>query len=65
MILALTPDTWTQIIVAFSIFGPLAVAIVVTIVVLRGKKNDPDEQRMRRAQEQYEAAKRAEQSPPN
>ena len=65
MILALTPDAWTQIIVAFSIFGPLAVAIAITIVVLRGKKDDPDEQRMRRAQEDYEAAKRAERAPPS
>ena len=54
--IALTPDVWTQIIVAFSIFGPVAVALAITIVVLRGKKNDPDEQRMRQAQRDYEAS---------
>ena len=54
MILSLSGNTWTQIIVAFSIFGPLTVAIVLTVVVLRGKRSDPDEQRMRRAQTEYE-----------
>ena len=58
MIVALTPDAWTQIIVAFSIFGPVAVALAITIVVLRGKKNDPDEQRMRQAQRDYEASRK-------
>lgn len=56
MIAQLSPDTWTQIVVAFSIFGPVAVALAITIAVLRGKKNDPDEQRLRRAQEEYRAA---------
>ena len=54
MIVALSGNTWTQIIVAFSIFGPLTVAIVLAVVVLRGKRNDPDEQRLRAQQEAYE-----------
>ena len=60
MSLAYTADAWTEAIVALSIFGPVAVAIVITIVVLRGKKNDPDEQRMRADQRAYEERKRAE-----
>lgn len=52
MIAALSPNTWTEIIVAFSIFGPLVVAIAIAVAVLRGKKNDPDEQRWRRLAEQ-------------
>lgn len=55
MILAYTADTWTQVIVAFSIFIPVAVTAVLTIVILRGKRDDPDEQRLRRAQQDYEA----------
>lgn len=56
--LAYTADTWTQVVVAVSIFVPVAVTVALTVVFLRGKKNDPDEQRLRRAQEQYEAARR-------
>jgi hypothetical protein len=56
--LAFTPDAWTQVIVAVSIFGPVVVALAITIAVLRGKKNDPDEQRMRRAQRDYEASRK-------
>ncbi|HEU5363098.1 MAG TPA: hypothetical protein VFU56_07125 [Gaiellaceae bacterium] len=56
--LAYTADTWTQIVVAVSIFVPVVVTVVLAVVFLRGKKNDPDEQRLRRAQEQYEAARR-------
>ena len=46
--LALTASGWTQVIVALSIFVPAVVTALITIVVLRGKKNDPDEQRWRR-----------------
>ncbi len=53
--LALTPTTWTQIVVALSIFVPVIVAAALTVWVLRGKKTDPDEQRWRR----LEAERRA------
>ena len=53
--IAYTADTWTQVIVAISIFVPVVVTIVIAIVFLRGAKNDPDEQRLRRAQQDYEA----------
>ena len=46
--LALTASGWTQVIVALSIFVPVIVTTLITIVVLRGKKDDPDEQRWRR-----------------
>ena len=53
--LAYSGSTWTQIIVAFSIFVPVVVTIVIAVVFLRGARNDPDEQRLRRAQQEYEA----------
>ena len=51
-LLAYTADAWTQVIVAFSIFVPVVVAVVLTVWVLRGAKNDPDEQRWRRQQQE-------------
>ena len=56
--LAYTASTWTQVIVAISIFVPVVVTIALAFVFLRGKKNDPDEQRLRRAQEEYEARRK-------
>ena len=47
-----SPSAWTQIIVGLSIFVPVVVAAVLAIVVLRGQKDDPDEQRWRRLAEQ-------------
>jgi hypothetical protein len=47
-LLAYTASGWTEVIVAISIFAPVAVALAITIVVLRGAKDDPDEQRWRR-----------------
>jgi hypothetical protein len=57
-VLAYTASTWTQVIVAISIFVPVAVTIALAFVFLRGKKNDPDEPRLRRAQEEYEARRK-------
>ena len=56
--LAYTATTWTQIIVAISIFVPVAVTIALAVVFLRGKKDDPDEQRLRRVQQEYEARRK-------
>ena len=47
MLVAYTASGWTQVIVALSIFVPVVAALAITIVVLRGSKNDPDEQRWR------------------
>ena len=58
--LAYTASGWTQFIVAVSIFAPVIVALGISIAVLRGKKNDPDEQRHRRVQAEYEARRDAE-----
>ena len=58
MIAALSPDAWTQIIVALSIFVPVVFTAVLAIVILRGKKDDPDEQRWRRLAEQRKGAER-------
>ena len=40
-------------IVALSIFVPVVVAIMLTVWVLRGARNDPDEQRRRRQQKEH------------
>jgi hypothetical protein len=54
-VLAYTGTTWTQIVVAGSIFVPVVVTIALAYVFLRGAKDDPDEQRLRRAQQEHEA----------
>ena len=51
-----TGDTWTEVVVALSIFVPVIVAAALTVWVLRGKKNDPDEQRWRRLEAEQRAA---------
>jgi sugar phosphate permease len=56
VIAAISASAWTQIIVAASIFVPVTVAAWITVVVLRGKKDDPDEQRWRRLDEQRKEA---------
>ncbi len=50
--LAYSANGWTEVIVALSIFVPVVVATALTIGVLRGAKNDPDEVRFRRLAEQ-------------
>jgi hypothetical protein len=52
MIVAYTASGWTQVIVALSIFVPVVAAAAITIVVLRGAKNDPDEQRWQQQAEE-------------
>jgi hypothetical protein len=47
-LIAYTASGWTQVIVALSIFVPVVATVAITIGVLRGSKNDPDEQRWRR-----------------
>jgi heme/copper-type cytochrome/quinol oxidase subunit 2 len=54
-VIAYSGSTWTQVIVAISIFVPVVVTAALAVVFLRGAKNDPDEQRLKRAQEDYEA----------
>jgi heme/copper-type cytochrome/quinol oxidase subunit 2 len=57
-VLAYTATTWTQVIVAISIFVPVVVTVVLAVVFLRGQKDDPDERRLRRAQEEYRESRR-------
>jgi hypothetical protein len=54
--LAVRSDAWTQVVVALSIFVPVIVAAALTIWVLRGAKDDPDEQRWRRLEAERRAA---------
>lgn len=58
MIAQISGNAWTQIIIALSIFVPVAVALAITIAVLRGTKDDPDEQRWKRLAEQQRESKR-------
>lgn len=51
-------STASQVIIAVSIFLPVVVAIWLAWIFLRGKKDDPDEQRWRRLEEQRRAAER-------
>jgi nitrogen fixation-related uncharacterized protein len=51
-VLAITGNSWIEVIVALSIFVPVVVVIALTWVFLRGKRDDPDEQRWRRLAEQ-------------
>ena len=52
MLIAYTANGWTQVVVAISIFAPVAAALAITIYVLKGAKNDPDEQRFRHEAEE-------------
>jgi hypothetical protein len=49
--IAATGSTWTEILITLSIFVPVVIAVVLTVYVLRGAKNDPDEQRWRRLED--------------
>jgi hypothetical protein len=54
-LLAYTASTWTQVIVGLSIFVPVVITAALCWVILRGKTNDPDAQRLKQAQADYEA----------
>jgi len=47
----MTGNSWLEFIIACSIFVPLTIVAVLAWFFLRGAKNDPDEQRLRQAQE--------------
>ncbi len=54
--LAYTASTWTAVIVASSIFGPLLIAIALAWVFVKSwRHGDPDHERLKRAQAEYEA----------
>ena len=58
MLIAYSASGWTELIVSLSIFVPVAIAAAITIAVLRGAKDDPDEQRW---QQQADERKRLQQ----
>jgi hypothetical protein len=51
-------NTWLEIVIASSIFVPLTIVAVLAWIFLRGAKNDPDEQRLRKVQADAERAHR-------
>ena len=58
MMLAMSGNTYLEIIIASSIFVPLTIVAILAWIFLRGAKNDPDEQRLRQAQQDAEHAHR-------
>ena len=56
--LAMSGNTYLEIIIASSIFVPLTIVAILAWIFLRGAKNDPDEQRLRKAQHDAEHARR-------
>ena len=63
MIVAYTASGWTQVIVALSIFVPVVITLVLCVVFLRGAGRDPDAQRLKRAQAEYEAQRDRQERP--
>ena len=57
-LLAFSGTTWTEVVITGSIIVPVVIASALAWVVLRGKKNDPDEQRWARLAEQRREAER-------
>ena len=55
----------TEVIVLLSIVVPVSITLVLVWVFLRGKKDDPDEQRWRRLAEQRKAQAGEPESAPN
>jgi hypothetical protein len=55
--LGYTAGTWTGVIVGCSIFVPLVVTIVLAFFFLRSARHDPDHERLRRVQREYEATR--------
>ena len=45
---AASGSTWTEILITLSIFVPIVITVILTVYVLRGAKDDPDEERWRR-----------------
>jgi heme/copper-type cytochrome/quinol oxidase subunit 2 len=59
VIVAVTGNTWLEVIVTLSIVVPVAVVVALALVFLRSARNDPDEQRWRRLDEQRRLASRS------
>jgi len=57
-VLAYTGSTWTEVVITGSIIVPVVVTAVVAYFFLRHARNDPDAERLRRAQREYEARRR-------
>jgi hypothetical protein len=53
-VLAYSASTWTQVIVGLSIFVPVLITVGLCIAFLRAK-GDPDAERLKQVQADYEA----------
>jgi len=51
-LLGYSPTTWTEVLVSASIVVPIVISATLAWVILRGKTNDPDEQRWARLAEE-------------
>jgi len=54
-VVAYTGSTWTEVVITGSIVVPVAITILIALLFLRRAKDDPDAERLRRAQEEYRA----------
>ena len=53
--LAMTGSSWVAVILICSIVVPVSIAFIVVLVMFIRSRNDPDQARMKRAQEEYRA----------
>ncbi|HEY2328178.1 MAG TPA: hypothetical protein VGH52_11905 [Gaiellaceae bacterium] len=56
--LAVTGNSWLEVILIASAVVPLSIVGVLAWFILRGKRDDPDEQRWRRLEEQRREAEK-------
>jgi hypothetical protein len=57
-VLAVTGHEWIDVVLALSATVPPVIAIALAWFFLRGARNDPDHQRLKRVQENYERSRR-------
>jgi hypothetical protein len=51
----MTGSSWVEVVLLGSIVVPVSIAVAVVLVMFNRSKNDPDQARMKRAQEEYRA----------
>jgi uncharacterized membrane protein len=57
-VLAFSGSTWTEIVITGSIVVPVIITAWLTWFFLRSARRDPDQQRLKRVQAEYEARQR-------
>jgi hypothetical protein len=57
-VLAASGTTWTEIVITASIIVPVVITAGLTWFFLRSARRDPDQQRLKRTQAEYESRQR-------